>query len=167
MGLDMYLIRKKYVGAEYEHRKVKGTIYITIGDKQLPVDFNRVSYIEESVGYWRKANAIHKWFVDNVQDGVDNCQSYYVSTEKLEKLLELCKKIKKTAKVKDGVIENAEEIEEILPTTDGFFFGSTNYDEWYMQDIDYTIKMLGQILREEKKMNEQGFYSDFEYSSSW
>ena len=167
MGLDMYLIRKKYVGAEYEHRKVKGTIYITIGDKQLPIDFNRIVYIEESVGYWRKANAIHKWFVDNVQDGVDNCQSYYVSAEKLEELLELCKKVKKTAKVKDGVIENAEEIEEILPTTDGYFFGSTDYDEWYMQDIDYTIKMLGQILREEKKMNEQGFYSDFEYSSSW
>lgn len=167
MGLDMYLVRKKYIGAEYEHRNVKGTIYITIGDKQIPIDFNRVRYIEESVGYWRKANAIHKWFVDNVQDGVDNCQSYYVSTEKLEKLLELCKKVKKTVKVKDGIIENVEEIEELLPTTDGFFFGSTDYDEWYMQDIDYTIKMLGQILREEKKLNEQGFYSDFEYSSSW
>lgn len=167
MGLDMYLIRKKYVGAEYGHRKVKGTVYITIGDKQLPIDFNRIVYIDEKVSYWRKANAIHKWFVDNVQDGVDNCQSYYVSTEKLEELLELCKKVKKTAKVKDGIIENVEEIEELLPTTDGCFFGSTNYDEWYMQDIDYTIKILGQILREEKKLNEQGFYSDFEYSSSW
>lgn len=167
MGLDMYLIRKKYVGAEYGHRKVKGTVYITIGDKQLPIDFNRIVYIDEKVSYWRKANAIHKWFVDNVQDGVDNCQSYYVSTKKLEELLELCKKVKKTAKVKDGIIENVEEIEELLPTTDGCFFGSTNYDEWYMQDIDYTIKILGQILREEKKLNEQGFYSDFEYSSSW
>lgn len=167
MGLDMYLIRKKYIGAEYEHRNVKGEIKITINDVELPIDFNKISYIDEKVGYWRKANAIHKWFVDNVQDGVDNCQSYYVSTEKLEKLLELCKKVKKTAKVKDGIIENVEEIEEILPTTDGFFFGSTDYDEWYMQDIDYTIKMLGQILREEKKLNEQGFYSDFEYSSSW
>lgn len=173
MGLDMYLIRKKYIGAEYEHRKVKGTVYITIGDKQIPIDFNRIVYIDEKVGYWRKANAIHKWFVENVQDGVDNCGNYYVSTEQLKKLLDLCKKVKKIAKVKDGeneedrIIENKEEVEKLLPTTDGCFFGSTNYDEWYMQDIDYTIKMLGQILREEKGLNEQGFYSDFEYSSSW
>lgn len=173
MGLDMYLIRKKYVGAEYEHRKVKGTVYITIGDKQLPIDFNRIVYIDEKVGYWRKANAIHKWFVDNVQDGVDDCKSYYVSTEKLEELLDLCKKVKKIAKIKDGeheedrIIENAEEIEEILPTTDGCFFGSTTYDGWYMQDIDYTIDLLKKLLKEEKELNEQGFYSDFEYSSSW
>ena len=173
MGLDMYLIRKKYVGAEYEHRNVKGTIYITIGDKQLPVDFDRVRYIEESVGYWRKANAIHKWFVDNVQDGVDNCGNYYVSNEQLKELLDLCKKVKKIAKVKDGeheedrIIENAEEIEEILPTTDGFFFGSTTYDGWYMRDIDYTIDLLKRLLKEEKELNELGFYSDFEYSSSW
>lgn len=188
MGLDMFLIRKKYVGAEYEHRNVKGTIYITIGDKQLPVDFDRVSYIEESVGYWRKANAIHNWFVENVQDGVDDCKSYYVSTEQLEELLKLCKKVKKTAIMKHGqiqngsrlengewkpimeegdYIENAEEIEELLPTTDGCFFGSTNYDEWYMQDIDYTIDLLKKLLKEEKELNELGFYSDFEYSSSW
>ena len=173
MGLDMYLVRKKYVGAEYKHRNVKGTIYITIGDKQMPVDFDRVSYIEESVGYWRKANAIHNWFVENVQDGVDNCGNYYVSTEQLKELLELCKKVKKIAKVKDGeheedrIIENEEEVEELLPTCEGCFFGTTTYDGWYMQDIDYTIDLLKKLLKEEKELNELGFYSDFEYSSSW
>jgi hypothetical protein len=73
MGLDMFLSRKKYVGAEYEHRKVTGNISIKIGDKELPIDFNKVSYIEESVAYWRKQNAIHKWFVDKVQSGNDDC----------------------------------------------------------------------------------------------
>lgn len=173
MGLDMYLSRKKYVGAEYTHRNVKGTIYITIGDKQLPIEFDRVRYIEESVGYWRKANAIHNWFVENVQDGVDNCGNYYVSTEQLQELLDLCKKVKKIAKVKDGkneedrIIENEEEIEELLPTQDGFFFGTTTYNGWYMQDIDYTIDLLKRLLKEEKELNKLGFYSDFEYSSSW
>ena len=85
MGLDMYLSRKKYVGANYEHRKVKGEIHINIGEKHLPVDFNKVTYIEEEVGYWRKANQIHKWFVDNVQDGEDNCELHYVSLESLKK----------------------------------------------------------------------------------
>ena len=28
-------------------------------------------YDGDQIASWRKANAIHKWFVDNVQDGVD------------------------------------------------------------------------------------------------
>ena len=31
------------------------------------------SRIIEQVGYWRKANQIHNWFVENVQDGEDDC----------------------------------------------------------------------------------------------
>ena len=187
MGLDMYLKRRKYVGANWEHRKVKGTIFITANDKEIPIDFNKVSYIEELVGDWRKANAIHKWFVNNVQYGEDDCKEYYVEIEQLEELLKICKKIKKIAVMKQGqreariyengefitkmvdceYIENADEIEKLLPTTDGFFFGSTDYDEWYMKDINYTIKMLTQVLKEEKEYNENGFYSDFYYTSSW
>jgi len=188
MGLDMYLNRKKYVGAEYEHRGVTGKVEIKINGKKLPIDFNKISYIEESVCYWRKANAIHKWFVDNVQDGVDDCRNAYVNLADLEKLLNVCKEVKKIAKMKKGkvecgkelkdgqwvpiikdgeYIENREEIEKILPTSSGFFFGSTDYDEWYMQDIDFTIEKLENIIKEEKEMNKLGFYSDFEYRSSW
>lgn len=188
MGLDMYLIRKKYIGANYEHNQVKGKIEIEIRGKKIPIEFNRVTYIEEESCYWRKANAIHKWFVENVQDGNDDCRNYYVSTEDLKKLLDVCKKVKETAIIKKGkvqngshlengewvadmedgeYIENADEIDEILPTTDGFFFGSTSYDQWYMKDIDYTIERLEQLLKEEKELNNLGFYSDFEYCSSW
>lgn len=187
MGLDMYLRRKKYVGANWEHRNVKGTIYLTANGKEIPIDFNKVSSIEELVIDWRKANAIHKWFVDNVQKGVDDCREYYVSLEKLEELLKICKKIKKIVVMKQGkretrvyengefitkmvdckYIENADEVEKLLPTQEGFFFGSTDYDEWYIENINYTIKMLTQVLKEEKEYNENGFYSDFYYSSSW
>lgn len=188
MGLDMYLIRRKYVGANYKHRNVKGLIQITIGDKTLPIEFDRITYIDEEVGYWRKANAIHKWFVDNVQDGVDDCKTYYVNYSELKTLLELCKKVKEKAILKEGTIhngykfengkaipieekgkyiENDEEIEELLPTQEGFFFGSTAYDDYYMQDIEDTIKILEKLFEEEKELNELGFYSDFQYHSSW
>ena len=188
MGLDMYLIRRKYVGANYEHNGVKGKIEIEVRSKKLPVEFNRVTYIDEDACYWRKANAIHKWFVDNVQDGEDNCRSYYVPTNKLEELLKLCKQVRDTAILKEGkikngetlkdgkwepimadgkYIENAEDIKELLPTTDGFFFGNTDYNEYYLDDINYTIEKLERILEEEKKLNDAGFYSDFEYRSSW
>lgn len=188
MGLDMYFTRKKYVGAEYEHRNVKGTIFITINGKELPIDFDKVSYIEEKVGYWRKANAIHKWFVDNVQDGVDDCRYAYVDLDKIEELLKVCKKVKKAAILEDGdiqvgtkfedgkpvpimekgkVIVNGEEVAAILPTNDGFFFGSTDYDEWYMENIDYTIKILTEIVKEEKEMCENGIFNEYYYHSSW
>ena len=188
MGLDMYLSRKKYIGANYEHRGITGNINIKQGNKEIPIDFNKVSYIEESVGYWRKANAIHKWFVDKCQDGVDDCKPYYVSTEDLEELLNICKEIKEKVVMKKGKIANGQKItedgwvdiledgeyvsnpeicEELLPTGDGFFFGSTAYDEWYMNDIDNTIKMLEEILKEEKEFNDKGIWCEYYYQSSW
>lgn len=157
MGLDMYLSKKNYVGAKYEFLKVKGTIDITIGDKKLPINFNRVSYIEEEVGYWRKANAIHKWFVENVQDGEDDCKEYYVGIDKLKELLEICKKIDK----------HPSDAPKLLPTQEGFFFGDTSYDEWYFEDIKKTIKMLEGIIKEEEKLREDNLYSEFYYRASW
>ena len=188
MGLDMYLIRKKYVGAKYDWRKVTGKVEIEIDGKKLPIEFNRIEYITEDACYWRKANAIHKWFVDNVQDGNDDCGTYWVSRVQLQELLDKCKQVKEKAIIKKGkikngqklengkwvdimedgeYIENADEINDILPTTDGFFFGSTDYDEYYIQDIDYTIERLEQILKEEKELDELKLSSEFEYHSSW
>lgn len=190
MGLDMYLTRKKYIGANYEHRKVSGNVDIMIGDKKIPINFNKISYIEENACYWRKANQIHNWFVNNVQDGNDDCREYYVSTEDLEKLLELCKQVKEKAILVPGgkrkvhvfneetktleeqeeeykVIQNVQEIAELLPTSSGFFFGSTEYNDYYMEDINHTIETLEELLKDEKELNKQGFYSDFYYQSSW
>ena len=43
---------------------------------------------------WRKANQIHNWFVENVQDGIDDC-SYHneVTKEILEELLDICQRV--------------------------------------------------------------------------
>jgi hypothetical protein len=152
MGLDMYLTKKIFIGAEYEHCKVKGKIEITTNDKPVKINFNKVSYIEESVSYWRKANAIHRWFVDNCQDGNDDCRTAYVSTEELQKLLSICKKIK----------ENPKLAKKLLPPQEGFFFGSTKIDEGYFQDIDSTIEIIESILLEDKET-----VGDFYYHSSW
>ena len=59
-------------------------------------------------------------------------------------------------------IENPEVCEDYLPCQDGFFFGSTNYDQWYMQDITYTIEALTKIL-EETDFKTQMVY----YRASW
>jgi hypothetical protein len=189
MGLDMYLTKRKYVGAQYEHREVKGSIYITIKGKELPIDFNKVSYIEEDIGYWRKANQIHDWFVRNYANGEDNCRPIYLELEDLKKLLDVCKKVRKSINLVDGkviqsytynekgekvitwmdgkVIEDTSVCEELLPTCNGFFFGDTEYNEWYVEQIDYTIKMLKDVIKEEEKMRKNDIYNDFYYCASW
>ena len=86
--------------------------------------------------YWRKANAIHRWFVENVQEGVDECDEYEVTVEQLTKLRDLC----------NQVIENQELAEELLPTQSGFFFGSTDYDEWYLENALKTRSCLDELL---------------------
>jgi hypothetical protein len=111
MGLDMYLNKKTFIGAEYEHRKITGSINLKEDGKPIPINLKRVSYIEERVGYWRKANQIHKWFVENVQDGNDDCDSYDVSKEKFLELLDICKKVKASSKMVDGVIVNGYQYE--------------------------------------------------------
>lgn len=86
MGLDMYL-KKKYS----KFRKDDGTFSMNWDDCKLDKfgRSNRVSF-SEMVGYWRKDNHIHKWFVDNVQEGNDDCNEYYVSIEQLHELRDIC-----------------------------------------------------------------------------
>lgn len=148
MGLDQYLTTKIYIGAEYEHRNITGTIKLFKNGKPIKINLKQVSYIEERVGYWRKANAIHNWIVGNVQDGQDNCEEYYFNLEQIEQLYNICVKIK----------NNHSLAMRILPVCNGFFFGSTKYDEYYFDDIELTIKILKPLLNSG---------NDIYYRSSW
>ena len=92
----------------------------------------------ENIGYWRKANQIHEWFVDNVQDGADDCDYHREVTEDdLKSLLETCQK----------VLDCPTLAEELLPTTSGYFFGGMDYDEYYIEDIKETIKIIENALQ--------------------
>ena len=156
MGLDMYLSKKTYV-KQWEH-KGDDNIKVEVTQKGETVSHikpERISYIEEEVGYWRKSNQIHNWFVQNVQNGTDDCGNYYVEESQLEELLELCKK----------VLANHELAAELLPAQGGFFFGSTDYDEYYYDDLTDTVQLIESLLSER---NESGYIDgDIYYHSSW
>jgi len=155
MGLDMYIVVRKYLSV---FNKENTNVSITIDKKKYEVgtEHNKPGRLEEvtlSGIYWRKANAIHKWFVNNVQKGVDDCRHYEVSREQLIELKEICEKI-----LKDKSLAT-----ELLPTQEGFFFGGCEYDEWYWDSVKDTIKDINELLAE---------FSDddnweFEYHSSW
>jgi len=150
MGLDMYLYKKTYVKNWNHNGNDNYKVEVTKAGKPTNIDPMKVTYIVEEAGYWRKANQIHQWFVNNVQDGNDNCGTYWVSRDKLKELLELCNKVL-SDKINAG---------EYLPTASGFFFGSTNYDEYYFQDVENTIEIIESCLKDDDA-------NDFEYSSSW
>jgi hypothetical protein len=141
MGLDMFLVKHTYIYGD--------------GHRNLSLDYpgvkpERVKVIQEELGYWRKANAIHQWFVDNVQDGVDECQESYVTTEQLQQLLDIVKQVQA-----DHALAPT-----LLPTESGFFFGSTEYDSYYFEDLEDTRRIL------EGAVTEEGI-TDIFYNSSW
>jgi hypothetical protein len=113
------------------------------------LDGARVKEIRAEVMYWRKSNAIHKWFVDNVQEGEDDCGYYEVSREQLGELLQTI------------IMVLEERDASYLPPQAGFFFGSTDVDNWYWEDLKQTQERLEKLLAQE--MPEWWF----EYHSSW
>ena len=150
MGLDMYLSKKTYVKYWEHNGDDNYKVEVTKGGQPVKIDPKKVSYIVEEVGYWRKANQIHRWFVQNVQNGNDDCGSYYVDRDKLQELLDAC----------NEVLMNKDKAEDVLPTASGFFFGGTGYDEWYFDDIVRTKQIIEECLADDRAY-------DFEYSSSW
>ena len=158
MGLDMYLRKKIYIGANFEHNEIAGEINITKGGEPFKINMNKVTYVIEDWGDWRKANAIHQWFVENVQEGKDDCREYYVSEDKLKELLDICNQIK----------ANPTLAPELLPTRGGFFFGSTDYDEYYWNDIDLTISIIENAIQDKEVFDGKEYIrGEIYYSSSW
>jgi hypothetical protein len=154
MGLDMYLSKKTYV-KNWDYMKPEELHEITVKKGGVPVSSikpERISYIIEQVAYWRKANHIHRWFVENVQGGVDDCRDAYLEADTLQELLEVVSK----------VLDDHELASELLPVQAGFFFGGTDYDAFYFDDLAETKKMLEGILAEE---GAEG--SAYYYHSSW
>lgn len=151
MGLDMYLTAKRYVWKHLdEEQSLQGELDKVMEAELCGADM-RVSEVSVNAMYWRKANAIHKWFVDNVQGGEDNCREYWVQDTQLKQLLHMCQL----------ALEHKDKPDKILPTADGFFFGSTEYEEWYWDDIQNTVKGLEKVLQ----LNTSKW--DFYYRASW
>lgn len=139
MGLDMTLYVKDY---DFSRDPEK--------DPYLN-KFPKTSTVYE-VAYWRKVNSIHKWFVDNVQGGTDDCGEYYVTKEKLMELRDVVRQ----------AVESPAEAATLLPTESGFFFGATDYDDYYFEDLRQTLKMFTSVF---ELLDKKPF--SLYYSSSW
>lgn len=140
MGLDMYLCKKND------------------DEEQMEV-----------ICHWRKANEIHRWFCDHVAHReLDDCEEVEVTLDDLRRLMVTCVKVLDKSELVEGeatgsrynlitnryeqytytqmYIKDPRVAEQLLPTQDGFFFGSTTYDEWYIEDLLDTVNALSKVL---------------------
>lgn len=238
MGLDMNIYRERRVSTNKQERE-------DAEKKGLKVPYRKTVIEEAEVAYFRKANAIHKYFVDTFADGVDECQRIDIGgITGLEELKNLCDDVLKHCKIvkgiindgngcfirpkeeavpimkKDGnafvgdgwkqasklavgdyvdnenhigritsvedngdtilfdcvyervgdIIENEEYADINLPTQAGFFFGSTDYDEYYLADLKNCSEQLGRIIDEHYALIESGadeYDINYYYQASW
>lgn len=150
MGLDMFMHATKYT-SEYVHKDLNKELNKFLVKNNQPTGLGKIE-LKIQVGYWRKANQIHRWFVNNVQDGKDDCDNYPVSRKKLKELRVLCVRV---------LEEKDEQFSKfILPTQEGFFFGANEYDDSYYNDISETVEIIDKCLELPEEW-------DLEYGSSW
>jgi hypothetical protein len=160
MGLDMYLSVRRYVKKydwSSDERKLTPefeSLTASAGLKKYSTISDSASgaIVEATAIYWRKANAIHQWFVDNCADGIDDCRPVYVSRDSLKELLNTI----------NSVLKDPDSAKELLPTSSGFFFGATEYDEWYWDELKETRKSLKALLKRSEDDDVM-----FQYEASW
>jgi len=158
MGLDMYLESATRTVLSLERLNEidndvrDGSAYAeacsglevhTIGDE----NYNYKSIFAEEV-YWRKFNALHAWFVDNLCSGVDNCQRVRVSKEHLQSLFS----------VLESLDRDDDKARALFAPRAGFFFGSTDIDEYYWEDVELCKRKIQEILDTFDFKNKELFY---------
>lgn len=196
MGLDMYLEKCKRVEGYTYKQVMNAPYYFNAEDEKdfddalkyynlTKEDINKLKGMDiksQEVGYFRKFNALHNWMVENVQDEVDDCGYYEVTSQDLKVLLDSLHKIKDSAVLvswrevnypipddyraeleKYGedikLFKDIEVAEELLPTAEGFFFGCTLYDDYYLENINKAIDIFENVKLKDDEV--------LLYGSSW
>ena len=172
MGLDQYLyaeiqlpvyasLREKYQTKEAQVRdKLRTKIIKDLAlDKMLPAtsavfgifECPPTVTVKLECAYWRKCNQVHAFFTRDIKEPDNfNGQDICVSREDLEELRDLIFQVQVDPK----------KAEELLPTQGGFFFGSTDYDEYYFKDLENTLEILNRILADKRDCT-------FYYNANW
>lgn len=175
MGLDMTLSARRYLsGWESSYYRndaaaKNGRVEMELFDSMLEgFGLDRDDITEDlpsatvsiDIAYWRKANAIHNWFVENVADGVDNCEAMGVDRSQLGELIKTLGDV--LGLRHSGSEESGLSIEDLLPTRGGSFFGTTEYEDYFWEYVQWTYDKLISITENPKF---DGF--DFVYQASW
>lgn len=140
---------KDKFGWEFMHEQIIPELSLKDDDWLLSANFDPKKGAEEIVrwlfsvlfwrgrimesAYFRKVNFIYRYFGEKLVD-----ESCIVTKAEIEDIIERCKK----------VLADHSLAKELLPTCDGFFFGSTDYDDWYFKDVEDCQKQMEKLLED-------------------
>lgn len=144
MGLDIHFRKTKRT--EWERFQNDLTAYENLPkDEQTDNNDPYCTFNTEKLGYFRKVNFLMSFFNYD-----ENCEYKEITREQLQALRDVCAEISKmkpshyeitqyicggTEEVK--VYSNADQkrCAELLPTQSGCFFGNTDYNQRYFNDV--------------------------------
>lgn len=166
MGLDMYLSARQYVRRrDFDTGRdtpIFKTLIETVNARDIVESEGWAgATVEIPVAYWRKANWLHNWFVNHVQNGNDDCGQYSVPMEKLKELQATIREV-----LNNPVLARAK-----LSAVEGFFFGSTDIynddmtlNDYYKETLEYTLEVINKVVGRASIMS---YDTDYIYQSSW
>ena len=120
-----------------EIRKELATEYLKSIDERNSKLINELEDEKEKinpwneVAYFRKVNFLIPFFGYE-----ENCSNIEIDKYQVEDLIEACKE----------VLANHDKASFLLPTQTGFFFGSTDYDDWYFDDVQNVKEKFEEVL---------------------
>lgn len=183
----MYARRRVHVEqGDWQKPKDRYVVRIERGGQPVAgIQFDRITSVDEEMIRWYGAHHIHEWFVDNVQDGIDDCKTYDVDETILRELLDCCEKVINASKLVEGavaagtarvqetksaergepdkVIENPTVAKELLPIPGAYGRGDKVYNEVYLEEVVRTRDWLVKLFAAPKV----GALNYIVYSSSW
>ena len=143
MGLDQYFeIQKKRSEKELEEEIRR----IFINEQPSDQEIENMRYFTNELAYFRKFNALQNYFEEKFN--LDNCEKVIMEDYIYEDLLDRTTKVLTAHQQKTQT--EAEEIAiKLLPNTEGFFYGSQEYDEYYYEDVEKLIDDLQRMKKME------------------
>lgn len=179
MGLDMFLTKKTYV-KNWEHTEPENRFDVVVlqnGKPHPKIKSDRISYVCELIGEWRKNEILHDWFMDELgEEEFDN-----ITIDHMKSLLDVLTEVENAfnqitpdRRVIHGIdiLGNPLEFEDYAYTfndLDKHLSIENTYlptrDEFYQSDFEEIEKTI-KILRAEIKSNPDDSVS-YQYSYSW
>lgn len=106
-------------------------------------------YIEKvsrkELAYFRKVNFLIPFFEGFFNTEIENLEDLELTRESIEELKDRC----------ESVLKDYTLAKDLLPTQEGFFFGSTNYDEYYYDDVEDVLDNCNALLQEFEQLKEE------------
>lgn len=155
MGLDINFFKAKRI--EWNRFQKELSVYKSLPKNEQNMDDSPYrSFDPEEVGYFRKVNFLLSFF-----DYEENCEYKEISKDKLEELRHACIEIGRMKPVRYEITKytygGTEQVKvysdadqkrcaELLPTQSGFFFGNTDYDQWYFNEVKEVLSWVDGVL---------------------